>query len=95
LNGITTTINANTSLELVFQEVVNPKISGSVGSFVIEILEPDVNNLLGVVTGLTGPTLTAGEIFLISLCPNGGSTCLNNQYVPAGNVQYLTISATT
>jgi hypothetical protein len=68
---ITTEIGLAKEVKITFSSVTNPAISGSVGNFDVEIVEPDANNLLQVATLLAGPTIGTGTISTVTFCPNG------------------------
>ena len=95
---LTNPIQSGTSLTITFSSVINPIVSGNIGSFNIHALGPVVNTVLEEVIGVAGPSIVPNVITTVIACPGGSPAyCIGYYpYVSLKNTQpyYLTITTT-
>ena len=90
-------IPANTLVEIIFTSVTNQEYSGSIGNFSLEILDPNVNNVLTYAFNVAGPILDPGTLTNIYICPsfNDASCDTNDTLANQGTIHNMTLKATT
>jgi hypothetical protein len=74
---------------------VNFDHSGPIGEFSIEVLHPNVNNNLGYLHKVVGPTIATGTFTGVTLCPNNPVCDAADMLPNQGNTHDVTLKATT
>ena len=90
-------IEAGSELNIGFLNVLNPQVSGNVGSFGITVFTPVVNTVIEEVGEIPGPDLDPNVIKSIVACPGGDpSVCIGYYpYTALSNTQPYTLRVQT
>lgn len=89
-------ISSGTSIVVTFTNVLNPAVSGNVGTFDIYTYQPIVYTMYDAVNGIAGPVLTSNSITSISICPTTGGSCIGYYpHVALGFTQTYTLTFVT